>query len=233
MKFPLINTGDKLTSAKLKGRIEEKTTTEDSDKFPSDGYVPGDEKVSNWATFRPLEKVVATGIAGWLGGMIGGFALAGATALAPLAALGIGAAAGIGIMQGVSRLTKSNVTKSEQEATNQKKAQEKNAWQASTVGDKVGAMGAGGFLGAFGIGAGLIIMGGMAAPIALAAGAGIGAAGAVGAMLISKESDDMGSSRSSRDSSLLGMTSDGKLGLSLGGGVVRGPDGKVGFGYEL
>lgn len=232
MKLSLINTGNKSTSVKSRDHLEKKTATDDNAKAASDGYVPCDEKVSNWATFRPLEKVVATGIAGWLGGMLGGFALAGATAMAPLAALGVGAAAGIGLMQGVSRLTKSDVTKSEQEATNHKKAQEKSAWQASTLGEKAGAMTAGGFLGAFGIGAGLIIVGGLAGPLALAVGAGIGATGAAGAMLISKESDDMGSSSTS-DSSALGMTADGKLGLSLGGGAVMTPDGKLRFGYEL
>lgn len=203
-----------------------------------DTFVPGgDKKASNWSTFTPLKKIGVTAIAGWWGALLGGGAIIGATAVAsPVVALGLGAAAGVAIAQGATRLTKSNKTRTEVKEAKAKRAQEPSSWKTSSLGQKAQALGMSGWFGGAFVGIGLMALGGVAPPLALAVGAGTGMAAAAGAMAISKDSDGSGvsySSSSDDDSSPIGLTTDGKLGFNMGGGMIMGTDGKVGFGFEL
>jgi hypothetical protein len=219
-------------SPKKAAEIPPKPAVEASDAFVSSD----DEKASNWSTFHPVKKIGVTAIAGWWGAILGGAAIVAATSAAPVVALGLGVAAGVGIAQGATRLTKSDQTKAQVKEAKAKRAEEPSSWKTSSLGDKAKALGMSAWLGASIVGIGLAVLGGVAPVLALAVGAGTGMAAATGAMAISKDSDGSGASYSSSSddsSSLLGMTADGKLGFHMGGGMVVGTDGKVGFGFEL
>ena len=241
MNFPTLRpkaiAGKPNSSTRLQALPKEDVETSRTPTEPNDSFVSGDNKrASNWSTFTPLKKAVLSTVSGWWGAVLGGAAIVGATAASPVVAMGLGAAAGVALAQGATRLTKSEKTRAQVKEAKAKRAEEPSSWKTASLGEKAQALGMAGGLGAAFVGVGLIVAGGVAPALALAVGAGTGMAAAAGALAISKDSDGTEASYSSSgsdSSSPIGVTADGKVGFHMGGGMVVGTDGKVGFGFEL
>ena len=236
MKFPKILKRNP-SQAPRKSSEAKPTRTPDAAEQTNesgDGFDPsGEEKASEWDTMTPNDKIMATAISAWWGASLGGAALLAVTALPGLAAAGIGLAGGVAIGHLATRLSKTNQSRSEAAAAKAQRAKEPSSWSNMKMKDKAVAMGLSGWLGASVVGIGLGFFGVLGPVTALAVGAGVGIAAGRGALGLSKDSDPSYSSSSSDDSSGIALTTDGKLGFSMGGGVVLGTDGKIGFGYEL
>lgn len=221
-------------SKSVASTADKATTAADQTVGSGDGYDPAsEEKASEWEAMNLNGKITATAVPAWLGLVLGGTALIATTALTPLVAAGIGAAAGIAVAQAATRLNKTDKTKSEVAASKEKRAEEPSSWKTSKTSDKVIAMGVSGWLGASVIGIGLGMAGVLGPVTALAVGAGAGMAIGRGVLGLAKDSDPSSAGSDSDNSSRIGLTTDGELGFSLGGGMVMGTDGKIGFGYEL
>ena len=202
-------------------------------QLPEDNFVSrGDKQANGWSEMTPIDKVAFTAVSGFVGLVIGGTALLATTALAPIVAGALGVAAGVALGQASTRLSESELTNTQVKERMEKRALEPSSWETSSLAEKAVTLGVSGWIG-LSTGGFALGMSGVVPPVAaLAIGAGAGAAVGVASLVYSKDSDPSPEPSQNGNSSGLGMTTDGELGFSLGGGVVIA-NGEFKFGYEI